>query len=33
MTYMYMYILSQLLDNTSFSEMGDTVYMMGGTII
>jgi len=33
MTYMYMYILSQLLDNTSLSEMGATVYMMGGTII
>jgi len=29
----YMYILSHLLDNTSLSEMGGTVYMMGGTII
>jgi len=33
MTYMYVYILSQLLDTTSLSEVGGTVYVMGGTII
>jgi hypothetical protein len=33
MIYMYVDILSQLLDTMSLSEMGGTVYMMGGTII
>jgi hypothetical protein len=33
MTYMYVYILSQLLDTMSLSEMCGTVCIMGETII